>query len=234
MTASVHGFPWFVLTRLGVVHAKGPFVWIEALSGPEWNLEICAAQHEKRSDVFCDFNVFQCLQNYPTTHEAWSQTWQLVITWWPFDAFWIEVIWVVDSFQLLHGIPFRWRPSIESGPRGGTGFLGTLGTLMLSSKPYGNMMQYVTITSSPWFVVDALKMFPNLLRLKKTGSACLALLTGFEKDNFDDGAWGGMPVPGNWELNGSLAQIFLNLGSARARSIYAVVRHDRFICSKMP
>lgn len=29
------------------------------------------------------------------------------------------------------------------------------------------MMQYVTITSSPWFVVDALKMFPNLLRLKK-------------------------------------------------------------------
>lgn len=87
-------------------------------------------------------------------------------------------------------------------------------------------MQYVTITSSPWFVVDALEMFPNLLRLKKTGSACLALLTGFEKDNFDDGAWGGMPVPGNWELNGSLAQIFLNLGSARARSIYAVVRHD--------
>ena len=76
-------------------------------------------------------------------------------------------------------------------------------------------------------MVDALEMFPNLLRLKKkTSSACLALLTGFEKDNFDDGAWGGMPVPGNWELNGSLAQIFLNLGSARARSIYAVVRHD--------
>lgn len=107
--------------------------------------------------LFCDFNVFQCMQNYPTTHEAWSQTWQLVIkviTWWPFDAFWIEVICVVDSFQLLHGIPFRWRPSIESGPRGGT-------------KPYWQYDAICIITSSPWFVVDALEMFPNLLRLKK-------------------------------------------------------------------
>lgn len=166
MTASVHGCPWFVLTRLGVVHAKGPFVWIEALSGPEWDLEICAAQHEKRSDVFCDFNVFQCLQNYPTTHEAWSQTWQLVTASYHMMAFWIEVIWVVDSFQLLHGIPFRWRPSIEFGPRGGTGWALWVPWCWALSH-IGNMMQYVTITSSPWFVVDALEMFPNLLRLKK-------------------------------------------------------------------
>ena len=172
MTASVHGFPWFVLTRLGVVHAKGPFVWIEALSGPEWNLEICAAQHEKRSDVFCDFNVFQCMQNYPTTHEAWSQTWQLVITWWPFDAFWIEVIWVVDSFQLLHGVPFRWRPSIESGPRGRTGFLGTLGTLVLSSKPY---WQYDAIRNHHFITLVCGGCVGNVSKLVETEKNKLSL-----------------------------------------------------------
>lgn len=115
--------------------------------------------------LFCDFNVFQCMQNYPTTHEAWSQTWQLVITWWPFDAFWIEVIWVVDSFQLLHGVPFRWRPSIESGPRGGTRFLGTLGTLMLSSKPY---WQYDAIRNHHFITLVCGGCFENVSKLVET------------------------------------------------------------------
>lgn len=34
---------------------------------------------------------------------------------------------------------------------------------------------------------------------------------GFEKPEFDDGAWGGMPVPGNWELNGYGFPIYTNV-----------------------
>ena len=30
----------------------------------------------------------------------------------------------------------------------------------------------------------------------------VATRAGFEEEGFDDGAWGGMPVPANWELNG--------------------------------
>ena len=37
---------------------------------------------------------------------------------------------------------------------------------------------------------------------------------GFEKPEFDDGAWGGMPVPGNWELNGRLGLLGLDNGMA--------------------
>lgn len=165
MTASVRGFPWFVLTRLGVVHAKGPFVWIEALSGPEWNLEICAAQHEKRSDVFCFVLWFQCVSMYAELpNNSWSLKSNLTASY-HMMAFWIEVIWVVDSFQLLHGIPFRWRPSIESGPRGGTGFLGTLGTLVLSSKPY---WQYDAIRNHHFITLVCGGCFENVSKLVET------------------------------------------------------------------
>lgn len=34
---------------------------------------------------------------------------------------------------------------------------------------------------------------------------------GFEKTDFDDAAWGDMPVPGNWELNGSGYPIYTNV-----------------------
>ena len=34
---------------------------------------------------------------------------------------------------------------------------------------------------------------------------------GFQDQEFDDGAWGGMPVPGNWELNGYGFPIYTNV-----------------------
>lgn len=34
---------------------------------------------------------------------------------------------------------------------------------------------------------------------------------GFQNDDFDDGAWGGMQVPGNWELNGYGFPIYTNV-----------------------
>ncbi|CAJ1338284.1 unnamed protein product [Effrenium voratum] len=34
---------------------------------------------------------------------------------------------------------------------------------------------------------------------------------GFEEEGFDDGAWGGMPVPANWELNGYGFPIYTNV-----------------------
>lgn len=108
---------------------------------------------------------FQCVSMYAELpNNSWSLKSNLTASY-HMMAFWIEVIWVVDSFQLLHGIPFRWRPSIESGPRGGTGFLGTLGTLVLSSKPY---WQYDAIRNHHFITLVCGGCFGNVSKLVET------------------------------------------------------------------
>lgn len=84
-----------------------------------------------------------------------------------------------------------------------------------TSFGYGSQhTHYIIATGGPLKTFKTTYSLGTAAKTRFANGLVSGPVLGFEKPEFDDGAWGGMPVPGNWELNGRLGLLGLDNGMA--------------------